>query len=363
MYISRWAAVAAVSFLTTDALGADAATGGHQPPVSAVALSELGKAGLLRSYFESDQFGSVQWRAGQARVTIGAAQSSGLPNSHYKDGTTDTVVPLNFMFGLPDGQSAIRLGVRGTFSNGADYPVELDGGTGRADLQYLYFPNATTMWGLGAFYEKTDLDIEGSGSVSRPAGGIRADVLNEFSDHWGVAARAEYSWGTTDLKLNVGPGRIMEHKQGDDHLYSQAELIGQYRSEDFTVIPENWVLHPVLGIQFQRSFLETTANSFGVVSSGVLGSTENYGTVWAHMRLEKEVPPGDWSPNFLVGVEQEFVNDLDAVVEEPTYAVFGAGISTTFGRGNRLEVAYTRHQGVEGRRWNQAIVGTLTLSF
>ncbi|WP_113446821.1 hypothetical protein [Rhizobium cremeum] len=363
MNISRWAAVAAVSFLSTDAFGADGDQGGGQPPASAVALSTLGNAGLLRSYFESDQFGSVQWRVGQGRVTIGAAETSGLPDSHYRDGTTDTVVPLNFIFGLPGGQSAIRLGVRGTFSNGANYPVELDGGTGRADLQYLYFPDARTMWGLGGFYEQTDLDIEGSGSVKRSAGGIRADFLNEFSEHWGVAARAEYSWGESDLKVNAGPGLVMEHKQGDDHLYTQAELIGQYRSEDFAIIPENWVFHPVLGIQFQRSFIESTANSFGAVSSGVVGSTEDYGTAWAHMRLEKEVPPGGWSPNFLLGVEQEFVNDLDVVVEEPTYAVFGAGISKTFGRGKRFEVSYTRHQGLEGNRWNEAIVGTLTMSF
>jgi hypothetical protein len=363
MRISHWAAVAAVSFVATDALGADAVEGGFQPPASAIALSNLGKAGLLRSYFESDQFGSVQWRVGQARVTIGAAESSGLPNSHYKDGTTDTVIPLNFLFGLPDGQSAIRLGVRGTFSNGANYPVELDGGTGRVDLQYLRFPNPDTMWALGGFFEYTYLDIEGSGSIKRPAGGVRADFLNEFSEHWGVAARAEYSWGESDLKINVGPGLVMEHRQGDDHFYTQAELIGQYRHDDFAFIPEDWVFHPVLGVQFQRSFIEATANSFGAVSSGVVGSTEDYGTVWAHMRLEKEVPPGGWSPNLLLGIEQEFVNDLDGVVDNPTYAVFGAGISKTFGHGNRFEISYTRHQGLEGRRWNQAIVGTLTMNF
>lgn len=363
MRISHWAAVAAVSFVATDALGADAIEGGFQPPASAIALSNLGKAGLLRSYFDSDQFGSTQWRVGQARVTIGAAESSGLPNSHYKDGTTDTVIPLNFLFGLPDGQSALRLGVRGTFSNGANYPVELDGGTGRVDLQYLRFPNPDTMWALGGFFEYTDLDIEGSGSIKRPAGGVRADFLNEFSEHWGVAARAEYSWGESDLKINVGPGLVMEHKQGDDHLYTQAELIGQYRHDDFAFIPEDWVFHPVLGVQFQRSFIEATANSFGAVSSGVVGSTEDYGTVWAHMRLEKEVPPGGWSPNLLLGIEQEFVNDLDGVVDDPTYAVFGAGISKTFGHGNRFEISYTRHQGLEGRRWNQAIVGTLTMNF
>lgn len=359
----RLAASVAAFITATSALAGDPTQQGFQPPLAMLAQSNLGKAGLLRSYFESDQFGSVQWRVGQGRLSIGSAASSGLPGSAYRDGTSDTVVPLNFLFGLPDGESMMRLGVRGTFSNGANYPVELDGGTGRVDLQYLRFPNAETMWGLGGFFENTDLDIEGSGTIRRPAGGIRGDILNEFSDHWGVAARAEYSWGQSDLKIAAGPGVMLEHEQGDDHLYTQAELIGQFRNDDLRLIPAGWVVHPVLGIQFQRSFIEATADSFGVVSSGVTGSTEDYGTAWAHLRLERETAPGSWSPNFLLGLEHEYVNDLDEVVKESDYAVFGAGISVMFDKGSRFEVSYTRHQGLQGDRWNQALVGTLTLSF
>lgn len=278
MRISHRATVAAASFAATDALGADAALRGVKPPASSMALSHLGKAGLLRSHFESDQFGSVQWRIGQGRVAIGAAGSSRLPNSHCKDGTTDIVEPLNFMFGLP--------------------------------------------------------------------GGVRADFLNEFSEHRGVAAKVEYSWGQLDLKINVGFGLITEHTQGDDHLHTQAELIGQYRNEDFAITPENCVFHPVLGTDFQRSFFESTANSFDVVSSCVVGPTEDNGKVWAHMRLEKEVPPGGWSPNLLLGMEQEFVNDLDDVVDDRTH-----------------EISCTRNQCLEGRSWNQAIVGALAMNF
>lgn len=358
------AALSAAAFIATPAFAADMEQPAGQPPLAVIAQDNLGKAGLLRSYFDSDQFGSVQWRVGQGRLTIGAAASSGLPYSRYRDGTTDTVVPVNTLFGLPDGESMIRLGVRGTFPNGADYLVEQDaGGIGRLELQYMRFLNPGTMWALGGFLDYTHLDIVGSGDITRQAGGVRADILNEFNDHWGVAARAEYSWGESDLKIAAGPGLTLEHKQGDDRFYTQAELIGQFRSDDFGLIPEGWVAHPVLGIQFQRSFLESTADSFGVVSSGVVGDTEDYGTAWAHFRLEKEVPPGGWSPNVLVGFEHEYVNSLDAVVKEPSYAVFGAGLSTMFGKGNRFEVSYTRHQGLNGDRWNQAFVGTLTLAF
>ncbi|MDQ0455667.1 hypothetical protein [Rhizobium paknamense] len=368
-----WVAVTAAGFLTpwvwtagalaADAAIADAGPQGQYLPPALAAENNLGQAGLLRSYFDSDQFGSVQWRVGQGRNTVSDAAASGRPKSDYKDGTTDTIVPTNFLFMLPDQESMIRLGLRGTFSNGANYPVELDGGTGRLDLQYLRFLNPQTMVAIGGLYEQTYLDIEGAGSVKRFAGGVRGDVLSEFSTHWGIAARAEYSWGQTDLSIAAGPGVTMRHNQGDDHLYTQAELIGQYRHDDIALVPEGWVFHPVLGIQFERSFLEATANNFGVVSSGVVGPREDYGTAWAHLRLEKETAPGHWSPNVLVGFEREYVNDLDSVVYEPNYAVFGAGASIMFGKGQRFEISYTRHEGLRGERWNQALVGTLTMNF
>lgn len=345
-----------------DKVGEDAAIVG-QPPLAVQAQANLGAAGLLRSYYESDQFGSVQWRIGQERITVGGAKASGLPYSRYKDGTADTVIPLNFIHVLPDGDSALRFGVRGTFNDGADHLVESNGGTGRLDLQYLWFPDARTMFGIGGVFERTHLDNVGSGTLNKISGGIRADALNEFSDHWGVVARVEYSWGEGDLNTLVGPGVNLRHKQGDDHVYTQAELIGQFRNSDSKIIPEGWVFHPSVGVQFQRDFVEATADSFGVVSSGVAGATENYGTAWAYLRLEKEAPPNHLSPNFLLGFEREYANTLDAVVNEPNYAVFGGGVSLMTATGTRVEVSYTRHQGLQDNRWNQGVVGTVTMSF
>lgn len=362
-----WAASVAGFLMASHVAAADkvdeeaAAIG--QPPLAVQAQTYLGAAGLLRSYYDSDQFGSVQWRIGQARLTIGSANGSGLPYSRYRDGTADTIIPVNFIHVLPDGDSALNFAVRGTFNDGADNLVDSNGGTGRLDLQYLWFPDTRTMFGIGGVFERTHLNNEGSGTLNKTAGGIRGDALNEFSDHWGIAARAEYSWGESDLNALVGPGINMRHKQGDDHFYTQAELIGQFRNSDSKLIPEGWVFHPSVGVQFQRDFLEATADSFGVVSSGVAGATENYGTAWAYLRLEKEAPPNHISPSFLLGFEREYVNSLDAVVQEPNYAVFGGGVSMMFAKGARIEVNYTRHQGLQDNRWNQGVVGTVTMSF
>lgn len=272
----RAASVAA--FLISGHAGAadrvgDEKAGVEQPPLAIQAQASLGEAGLLRSYFEGDQFGSVQWRIGQARTTIGSAAASGLPSSRYRDGTADTIIPLNFIHVLPDGESALRFGMRGTFNDGADYLVESNGGTGRLDLQYLWFPDARTMLGIGGVFERTHLDNVGSGTYNKTAGGIRADALNEFSEHWGIAARVEYSWGEGDLNTMIAPGINLRHKQGDDHLYTQAELIGQFRNGDLAMIPQGWVLHP------------SVASS----SNATLSRQRLIASVWSHPVLSE--PP------------------------------------------------------------------------
>ncbi|KEA63093.1 hypothetical protein ADIMK_2617 [Marinobacterium lacunae] len=323
----------------------------------------LGQAGLMRSFFENDQFGSVQWRIGQGRTTVGTATAPGAPTTGYADGTTDVIVPLSFMHMLPDGRSDLLFSLRGTFANGDDNRVELDGEIMRFDLQYLRYPSANTMLGVGAFVEQTNLEIVGAGSIDHDGGGIRVDLLNKFGERWGVAARAEYSWGDTTTQVAVGPGLKLRHAQGDDRFYTQAEVIGTFHHQDLGVAPEGWALHPILGVQYQRNFLEETADSFGEVSSGVVGDTEDYGTLWGHLRLEKEIRPGSASPNLLLGIEHEYVNDLDLFVDERTYAVLGAGVSMTLEKGSRLELSYTRHQGLQDNRSNQALAAIMSWNF
>ena len=361
--MSRSLVGCAALLVATPVMAQDAVPPEGLPPRVVQAQMTLGDAGLLRAYYESDQFGTVQWRIGQARVTIGAAASAsaaGRPASNYSDRTTDGVVPVNALYGLPGGNSLIRIGVRGTYSNGGNRPVELDGGIVRADVQYVVFPTVDTMLAVGVLAESTDLDIIDSGTVKRKGAGVRVDGLDKFSSHWGIAARAEYSWGENDLSVAAGPTAVMRHKQGDDHLYVQAELVGHYRNAEVGLVPKGWVAYPVLGVQYQHNALEATANSFGQISSGVVGDTENYGTVWANLRLERDVSPHVWSPRFVVGIEQEYVNDLDVVVKEPTYAVVGAGIARVFGRSKRVEFAYTRHQGLTGDRINDALVAAFS---
>ncbi|MCA0871509.1 hypothetical protein LCL97_11780 [Seohaeicola saemankumensis] len=357
--------LAALCMLTAAEVSAEGGPPQGRPPLppGVMAQINLGKAGLLESFYSSEQFGTVQARIGQSRATIGAATAPFGPTTGFKDEDSALVVPLNLLKGLKDGKSYLRFSATGTFANGRPNLVELDGKIGRLDVQYLTFPNVDTMIGFGAFVERSDMDIVGAGTVDRDGAGLRFDIIRKFSAHWGVAARAEYSWGETDLQVAAGPGTMLRHVQGDDRFYAQAEFVGQFRKGDVAWVPQGWIMRPTLGVQFQRNSIEATADSFGVVSSGVIGPTEDYGTAWAYLKFEKEVRPGNWAPKFGFGIEHEYVNDLDIYVDEPTYAVMHLGLSRQMKSGSRFDFAFTRHQGLNGNRWNQSLVTALTIPF
>lgn len=356
--IKNAVAVAAVTMISSEAFS-------QELPLSVQSQINFSKAGLLRSFYESDQYGSVQWRIGQARSTIGGAKSPSAPQNGYSDKTTDSVVPIKVLHSLSGGNSDLLFGIKGTFPNGYGNQNTLDGEIYRLDAEYLHYIDTDTMLGIGAFYEVSDLNSSGiaSSDIESKGGGVRVDAIRKFSAHWGVAARAEYYWGTTKVTNPITSSFSLIHKQGDDHIYTQAELIGQYRQGDIDAIPAGWVLHPALGIQYQHNYLESTANNLGVVSSGVVGDSEEYGTWWTHLRLEKEAPPGEWTPTFLLGYEREYVNNLDKYVQEPSYGVVGTGISMLTQGGMRVGVEYSRHQGFNGNRINSALLGTLNFRF
>jgi hypothetical protein len=199
--------------------------------------------------------------------------------------------------------------------------------------------------------------------VSYERTGIRLDGLAQISDHWGVAGRLQYAKGETDLGIFLAPPLVLHHIQGDDLFYGQFNLVGQFHTADLSAIPEGWVLHPGLGINFQRNFLEATANSFGAVSSGVVGPTEDYGTIWASALLEREVRPGQWAPSVSLGLSHEYADDLSIGLDESTYALVGLGLSRMGNDGSRLSINYELQQGLNGNITNQSLVMSYVMNF
>ncbi|KUP91947.1 autotransporter outer membrane beta-barrel domain-containing protein [Tritonibacter horizontis] len=361
-FLKRGAAALSLVVAASQAVADAPPQGAPQLPQSLRGMIALAQSGLLPEYFSNDQFGTVQSRIADMRVTVASAHSPGAPQTGYKDGGRALVFPLSYMKILKDGKSALRFSLASTMTDGDPGQVEIDADIQRVDVQYLRFLSTGTMLSFGAFGELSKAEVIGAGDLERKGFGLRADLLHQISDHWGLAARAEFSFGQSKGALNT-PFGLLTRSQGDDRLYLQALMVGQYRKADLAAVPQGWVLHPQIGLQFQRSFIEETTDSFGNVVSGAVGKTESYGTMIAKLRLQKEAGIGQWAPGMHIGLEHELVNDLDEYVDEPTYGLFGLTLSRQMSRNARLDVIYTLHHGLKGNRSHDTLVASLSFAF
>ncbi|WP_316858957.1 hypothetical protein [uncultured Cohaesibacter sp.] len=348
--------------MASSALAADmGSNGGHALPLGVAAQANLGSAGLLTPYNSDEEMGNVQSRMGLSRDRIGAATGGG-PTSGYKDSTFAVIIPLGAKVALSEN-SYLNFSASGTYTDGQPNHVVEDGFISKAEVEYMFFPNPDTLLSASLFVEKTALDLNDDEAVIQRDGiGGRVDVVHKFSDHWGIAARMQYSFGESTFK-HVLPFATVNHEQGDDRFYTQVDLVGQYRSKDLGIVPEGWVLHPDVGGLFQRNTLEATADSLGVVSSGVKGDTEDYSEVWAKLTLAKDAGPNTLIPSLTLGIEHELVDDLEDYLDESTFAIAGAGLSYQTFKGNRFDLLYSVHHGVNGNEINQSVVGSVNLTF
>lgn len=356
-----WGAAALSLVVGTQSLAEDGPPG-RQLPQALQGVISLGGAGLLPEFFSNDQFGVVQTRIAEMRISNATANAPFGPTTGYEDGGTALVLPVSYMKMRPGGKSYLRFAFAATNSDGNPGLVEIDSNVQRLDVQYMAFPSANTMYSFGAVLDNVSADVVGAGEVARKAFSLRADVLHKLSDHWGVAGRAEFSFGQAEGAFNT-PGGLLTREQRDDRFYTQVSFVGQYRNKDLGFVPQGWVMHPVLAAQFQRNFLEEVTDSFGNVGSGVVGKTENYGTVSAKLRLQKETRGNDWVPGVTIGLEHEYVNDLDAYVDESTYGLLGASLSKSINRNTRVDLIYSRHQGLKGNRTHDSLVASLAFVF
>ena len=156
----------------------------------------------------------------------------------------------------------------------------------------------------------------------------------------------------------------LRHDQGDDRAYAQVDLVGAYTSRHWDAIPERWALHPNIGAQFQRSFIEATADSFGAVSSGVLGDTEDYAAGWLRLRAEKK-PRGPFEllPAIGLGLEAELSDSLDRESDESLWANLVLGAGMVLPHGARVDAEYNLHYGLTGTSVQHSVVLSLSAAF
>ena len=361
--LSGWLAMAG----TVSAEQREGAPGGFTPTPGMITMMSLGQSGLLGSMFSNEVYGNTQNKMGQSRATIGYIEDSlirqGVPEAMwpaFKDRGTTFVMPMALIKELPSasGASFIRLNVEPNWARARSHlPVRTTGGARRVDLQFLHAPVPTRIFGVGLMYERSEHDIDytedpanATGHSKRDAWGLRVDYAEAYTRQWGVTARAEYQKGKADWIASNDFFR--QHDRYDENrLYAQVELIGTFTSREIGVLPESWLFRPILGGNYQRSIM-------GAASDSVVNKKyENYGAVWARARFEKKQVPGpQWQimPNFSIGLEREYVNDLDKWLVDSTYALASVGVGMTRGA-FRVDVEYNLRKGLKNNRAENVI--------
>ena len=359
-HLSFLAAAAAVLAATA----ASAQESGGMPPLDAMPPQarlayNLGSAGLLGRMNTYENFNTVQARIALSRAQIEFSRVSGV-TSGYEDDSDVIVLPFDVMYALPGsgGQSFLRFnGFVNDVGGAGGNPTQLKSSVKRLDVQYMRSPDIDTLWGIGLYVEAVDVDLEHTGgTIDRDSWGIRADYVRKFSPRWGVAARADLNFGTAETRVPVAPGVDYELDQDDTRLYLQGDVVGTYTSRDAGWIPAGWVFHPMISAVYQRTEFDPATTSFGQTVEGTVGDSDDYGWVGASARFESmDFRPGRLAPYFEVGLQHEYVNDLDLFVDDPNILHSVVGLSMNIGRGGRLDFEYGRHDGLEGERKDQAL--------
>ena len=363
------------------AMTADGAPAGFQPTPGMITMGALGRAGLLEPLFSDELQGLQQARIGASRTNVNYGKNlpAGTAQPAYKDDDIAYIPSVSVMKELPGsgGANFLRFTWSGTWGDGSNrVPLENDGTISRASAFFLHAPDPGTIYGIGLTYENSSIknifnaDTLGSrGKTTREAWGGQIVYGHDFAGPWAIAAKGEYQKGTTNFYLTqfIAPGvsiPINTLNQGDDRLYLETQLIGTFE-DDNAWVPAGWVVHPVVGATFQRNFIQQVTNTAGAATSGAVGRGESYGLLLAKVGIEKAaLPSPDWQflPRASVGLQQEYVNDLDGYLRDRTYATGSVGFGI-MKAGQRLDMQYTIYQGMSGKRRQQALSAVLSFNF
>ena len=355
--------------------GAEQPAGGFRPTPGMISMMTLGQAGLTNSLFSNEIYGNTQTKIGASRATAGyvndALIGQGVPPSAwptFRDRARVFVLPVSMMKELPSasGASFLRVNVEPTRLTGSsDLPVEPVGNSPKVELQYLHAPIPSRLFGIGLSFEHDSYDLRYNqdpvntlGRSRRNAWGLQLRYAEVYTPHWGLAARLDYQRGKANYTVS---NLFMRQRQDYDEnrLYTQAELIGTFSAQDLGLLPQGWLLRPIVGANYQRSF-------FNTASASVLHSKhEDYGAAWVRARLEKQQAPGShWQflPSVSLGLEAEYANDVDLRLKDRRYALASLGLAVVGGP-YRIDLEYNLRQGMDSRRKAQIISAVLSYQF
>ncbi|WP_319411442.1 hypothetical protein [uncultured Cohaesibacter sp.] len=346
------AAMFAEAALAGDGGGAPGGMSTANLPLGVLAQINLGSSGLMTPYYSDEYFGLTQNRTGTA-LTGENLKAHGGATSGYVDEAFALATNAAFMFALSEN-SYVNFQIGNILDEGSSNLVEVDGVSPKLEAEYILFPNPDTMFSVSAFVEENDLDTSETTKVDRKSYGFRADAIRKFSEHWGVTGRIQYSPGTAVAKTYVMPGLVLRDESNDDRLYTQLDLVGNYRAKDWDVIPDGWVLYPGVGGNFLRTFMDDNVTG---------GDSFDYGMAWARLNLSMESQPRKLIPNIVIGFEHEWVDDLEDYTDEENYALIGGGLMYSLENGNNINFNAGAHHGLNGNRSSYTFAINTSLNF
>ncbi len=338
-------------------------TGRAGPPHLHPWAPNLGAAGLLAEFGSYDTYGTVQERLGQSRAQIAWAAIPGNPTSGYEDAADVLVVPVDLAVPLGSEHSFLRVGGVAMYNRGRENITWVDIDTRRAELQYLYIPTPDTILAIGGTVENADIAMGHSpGHIASDGLGLRADIVHKFSPRWGIAVRGELIAAEAETRLTLRNALRYGYDQDYRRLYLQTCLVGTFTHDSLRWVPQGWVFRPNFTALFERNSFADALDTFGRTVRGTVGSSDSYATLSACGRLERaSFRPWHPAPFLEVGLEHEIRNDLDALLDEPTILRTAIGASLNLTHGARIDVEYSRHDGLEGLRRDQSL--TVHLGF
>ena len=330
------------------------------PPNAWARMSRsFGPTGLWSEFSQDEGYGHAQTRTAMARSQIAAANAD-QDFDGYEDSASKITVPITLGASLPGGSTALRFKGTWTQTEGEEAKTYADSDGPSWLASILYMPGDSTLLGFGLVSGQVDADIRhNDGTIESESRGIRLDLLQNLDPHWGIAARAIYTWNNTVTTIPLG-FTDLETDQDNEQLYAEVTLVGNIEHEQWAALPEGWVLRPKLRGLYQKTSFETVTNSLGATNEGTVGKSDEYATVRASVRLLKAAfRPGDIGTYAELGYERAVMDDLDLVIDEPDMLFSKIGVAAYLRNGDFIDVNYARVDGFEGERQ----IDTLTLAY
>lgn len=344
---------------SAQAVAQDTRPGGAPRGVAAFQRS-FGAAGLLTAWGQDDTYGATQSRINNAFSHEARAEATGIATG-YEDDISTLLVPVSLLQGLPDGRSMIYSKFTFNANRGDENPTYSDGTLPTILVSYLNMPRNDLAWGIGVIAQRADTDMKhNGGTIKATSAGLRGDLLYIMSDHWAMSHRVVATWGSATTEIPTPVGTVSEDRDSS-LLYWQGDLVGTFTDSDIPALGQGWVLHPRLTLAAQQITRDEATNSRGAT---VPEEDVDYGMIQAVARIEKPTfRPGDWSPQFELGLKHEFENSVGEYMDEENYLYTQIAIGTRLKNGAFFNAAYTRDDGFNGNRRTQTFKLIYSMSF